>query len=195
MPALTKIGECYSGLLASSRSRFRRVVLATPAAINKLKSLSGFNPGIQNLKDPGAIHFCPLAETGLIVLPYKGWRHNITLGLRLNGSVKETELFNRGIEGLASLEPGLHRRIALRMMGVEIDETTERLSPRLYAALFAKVEEKFHAPDFRNIASIVINSLPFDVAESGPDGTIWHFSLNQLEVFPKMSYLKIPKAE
>ena len=195
MPALTKIGECYSGLLASRRSRFHRVVLATPAAVNRLRSLPDQHEVIQSLKDPAIIHFNALTEAGIAVQPYHGWRYNITLGLRLAGSAKEKDIFNRGVDSLADLEPGLHRRIALRMMGVEIDTATEELSPRIFSCLFAKVEEQFQVPDFKDIAAVSIAQIPFDFAESRPDGNHWHLSEAQLVIYPKMSYLKIPKAE
>jgi hypothetical protein len=195
MTALTKIGECYSGLLAGPRSRYHRVVLATPAAIEKLTPLPPYHPATDAIRNPAVKIYLQLNQLGLAVIPYKSWRNTVALGLRLAGSAEETHRFNEGVDRLASLEPGIHRKIALRMMGIEIDTATEELSPKIYASLFAKVEEHFLAPDFKDIAAISIAEIPFDFAESRPNGNLWRLSRAQLEVYPKMSYLKIPKAE
>ena len=172
---LVRVVKCYSGLLGPEGSKYRRIAIATPRAIEVFDQ----HPAVQNaVISPGRadIHFMQaLYENGLEIQTYHSIyqeRELIHVGMLITRPAnyqEEYAMYSEARKMLSSLEEGIHRRVFFKTKGVETTEELADLPPNLYSALLAKIKTQYD-PEMRNIGHISVADSPLDWIGTLPDG-------------------------
>jgi hypothetical protein len=190
MNALTRIGNCFSGLLIGPHSPYRRIALATPRALRKFERSHPLQQAVEKIGQPGNLLQPSLDQAAIDHEIFVGWKGNLSLGLRLREPASDETVYQRARELMRSMARGEHRLAYLMKNGVEADPQIQDLSPHLYAAMLAKIRDVHGSPDFNNIAFIGITSERLGSITERREGVKLVFSLPLLEEYPDWAHLE-----
>ncbi|MBU0672199.1 MAG: hypothetical protein KJ732_04125 [Candidatus Margulisbacteria bacterium] len=191
MTNLVKIGGCYSGLLGGPSSRYRRIAIATPPALDRFHSNMRLQTAVMNIENVVILNSTTIAEAGLAKEDFIGGRGFLSVGLRLiEASSDEKQIYEEAKKLLRSQQRGIHRRIFLRREGIGASSEIDDLSPNLYAALLAELGDRFQDTSFKSVVSLSVEDIPFDVIERTEGGKIIRFSRSLLEKAPFWAHIE-----
>jgi hypothetical protein len=153
-------------VLCRNRNGFiHRLALATKKACDKLEK----DPAVQlQLKGQLALYqrvdVRVLESAGFeaeVCLGPNGW---MSFGVHLPGD-GEAAIYRAGEMLVISSEVGIHRRIFFGSKGISVPEEIDRLPPKTYLAMLARMAEQDRT--LMSIASVTIEDLPVHVFDTG----------------------------
>lgn len=182
MTHVVRIGSCYSGILGGRRSNFRKILLATPRALKRFSQQPEIQRVVASIQEPVQRSSNIFQQNGLVKEDFVNAREEVTVGLRLEDPTSNEEsIYAAGKRTLLSMACGIHRRIALKRMGLTADREIDLLPPNQYAAMLADIEQRHSDPTFSSLASVKVADIPFHVIEKSEAGKVLTFSRSMLE--------------
>lgn len=167
---------CYSGVLCHpthpQQRLIRRLALVTEKALNFLES----NEQVQQRLEEAANNYEKFAEILLqeerldieaFECQEKNW---CAFGIRLFQPGEEIEIYEKAKDEIRDPAPGNNRRIFFGIMGVATPKKLAALPTNLYAALLAKIRDKYQDPELRRIVRIAFTKGASDRVRQNPNG-------------------------
>ncbi|MBU0502220.1 MAG: hypothetical protein ABIH69_07665 [bacterium] len=150
---LVRIKECYSGILCKPRGDgYHQVFLMTTQAKKILDKNHVLQEKITGRNDYINLSRGIFEEQGLSPQFFIGNHDQTTIGFHLFSADEDFALFATAVEQLHLNNPGIHRRVFFKMMGIDIDPKIDRYSEKTYRRVLATLFKD--DPSLENFGSI-----------------------------------------